>query len=547
MTGPVDRRQFLGLVAAGAAGVAGCSVVDRDGPETVTPVDVPDAQGVTRTTVGGPVPGPGDWMRSVDGPLGVRRPSLVRLETGPRVLAVAPTRYRTIGGFVVAVRLVGTASDESPARLQALLYNRTGQTSRAQLDRLAPFGAVIPRAAYEPPVGESPTDERGASLVLVPTQAHDFVDASVPVTRGPDGYWHAADTSVGASVPETVTLDAEGYVTGEFFVCAGPEAQGLRRGRYRFTTSATGTADDGPPTVVVWNPAKPGPRRPSAFDGAPAPSIRPGGPVEWFHRTDRTSARYLLPETERVSLPALQFFHLVNRGSIWRSGRLNLFKRVDDLASGASSSAGDGASGGREWYHVGPRPGVHLRRGFGGIQPVQPDGVADFPVWLTQDRPDRPVGRAIGYLGGGEYAFVVVPPATELPWHGARVTVEAPELTPRPQPDVRVERDGSTVVVTDSRVTGPADASAVAVAHRVGRVEGRRLIPEQVMGQYGFGRALWNTLPLFEPGVDTVEYYAEGTLQTPPLAPVIDELLVFEGTTIRLSVEDGAAFVSPSK
>jgi nitrous oxide reductase accessory protein NosL len=524
------RRDLLSVLAAGTAGLAGCSLAgDSEPTETVTPAEIPAADrtpiGGRTTTTGGP---PDQSHRFEEWVSNRNSPVLTDFETSQRTLALAPLGFDTRDGLTFAVRIAGTATADRPARMQALLYNANSFEKTVRLGRFPLLGRTIPTGRYRNPVsGARAPDALDGRLVLVPTSNHELVDRTVPVERGPDGTWHA-DLHPG-DYPQggRVTISPSGGVLAEYAVTSGRSEGPLVPGRYAFAGSTVTDAPDPllPVVATVWPTDEPGPQIASAFDPSVDPQFERGESVTWFHQADRSAERYLLPQVEALDLPAQLTARLVNRTDEWYAGSPSLYKR----------------DGGR-WHDLGmwgPAERYLVARTERRIEPqdVQPTGIARFRLSLSHGHPANPA-TGIGYLGGGRYAFVVdVPQADER--HGALLDIKAPEVTAWPEHGVAVARDGATVTVTDPLVQDGADAALTVVAERVDADPTTYVIDEQVMGRYG--AAVRNTLTVFEDGVETVRYHSADSVRTVSFARLREQTVRFDDVTARLSVERSGA------
>jgi len=299
----MNRRSLLALLAGGSAALAGCSFAEDAGP-SVTPAalddDTESVTGVPRTTADEETPKTDDGASPPDHLLGVA--NVGSLAAGERRVAF-PFRYRSDDAARVELQLLRAADADGP------LTNADPWTNTVRLRWLPPFGN---------PYGQPPVDafdrrlpvarERGydTALAFAPT-TDDGLASSVPaLERDEEGYWRLAGT--GTWLPETVELDAEASVTGEFALVGHPEGTGRPTGTYRWARPGDAVA------VHVWDGASPGPDDPSRFAGASVPDLPRDGPTYWFHGADAETTAFLRPDAERVAAPARLDVAMHNRG-----------------------------------------------------------------------------------------------------------------------------------------------------------------------------------------------------------------------------------------
>lgn len=501
------RRHLLGLLAAGASGLGGCSGFGEEENPTVTPYEVPT---VTRTIPGSAATPerraparPEQWDTSDPA-------DVVTFQTGPRTLAAGPLRYEPGKKTVVTLRVAETASADGPALIQALLFNSRGTHWNVPLDRFPPFSTTALQGAYAPPVdAPAETTEHAEGLVLVPAPGHELTEREFTIKRGPQGYWHVDEDISGRVLPEEVEMGSMTGFIGEYWVLGSRGTSGLEPGRYHFGTDESTQKL----TLTLWDSDHPGPNRDSRFGDERQPEFDVGQDIQWFHRADGSTSRYLLPDRERLSLPTTLSARLCNRGEQWITGQPSLYKRVED-----------------QWFRVG------ITRVLGGLHgagpPIRPDGTVEYAIALAHGPAQVATGPSIGHLGGGRYALVAWTQSVRAQY-GMRFDVDAPAVTARPEKQVSVSRNGDTVIVADPELNGPEDIGATAIARRTDG-PARQLIPEQVMGL--FGATTRNTLPLFERDVETVRYHSTSRLPSTPVAFSDDWTVRFGGVTADLTV-----------
>lgn len=473
-----SRRGVLGLL--GAAVLAGCSGADPGGERdtsTVTAAPLPASTPTPRDRRVGGTDSPG--TRSLDAPW-YDRTATTTLSTPGLTVAFHP-RPTGRSGLVGGGRFAGPGTADRPARLVLALAN-TGDRP-----------VSVP---HVPVAGRLVTPGDGARALLLPVPAAG--DGGSGDIRF-DGYWRArrpADT--GRSV--TVSPGAVGSLG--YYLVAGPSGPALPVGTYAFTTRFGWRF-----TLGVWRTDAPGPADGSRFVGVDVPGLPGGGPTSWFHGADRTTAVYLRPAVERVSL---------SDGAATLS--LALFNHAPTTLVGNPLAYELLKLHGGSWYPVvpdrTPNPRSHL-----------PTGASlEKRLELRHGAPTDPDdGVSVGHLGGGRYAA-----RFGMHWPGAPrqyaalVDVDAPTLELSPSPTLRVSGAGTAHPVgwldPDGRLF-----EAVVTATRTDRDPDRTVVAEQVMHD----PVLRNTLSLFGQTTEIVELHTQDD--------VADRLLSQRGT-LRVSL-----------
>lgn len=444
------RRHLLGLFAAGASGLAGCSVFDDDETlDQVTPASVPTA---TRTPFRTIQPG-----RTVDS----QRSDVVRSAALDRTYAAMVDGVRPRASLDIdrSVRFAAAATARHPTRLAGSLHNRSDTELRVNLST-DPLFAAVPQTA--------PVDgEQADALVLVPTRNHEKGLRSPPIERAENGRWRLGQPPEGALVDDAAVTLAPGDTLGyEYWLVGRHDGTGFPTGRYVFGETEH-------LTVSTWVTSRPGPAASSTFVEPDPPPLTRLGEVEWFHEAGPGSETYLVPGAEQVELPESVSYRLVNRGMAVAGTRWLLLKRA----------------GGR-WFDVTP-PDRPRYRGLLRL--------GDRETW-TLALSHGASTDGVGWLGGGRYAFVVDVGYSDAVY-AALLSVDAPERTVVPEADLSVEREALRVTVTHhSWSESLVERPGTVILRRYNGEPDRRLLPEQVMRR----PALRNTLPFAGPDVERI-------------------------------------------
>lgn len=425
---------------------------------------------------------PGDEPDHPEPPAGRRSASVIDLQTVNRTYAFSPTSRYTSDDGQLQFAFAAPATGERPAVLRAWLTNENPYENTFDVRDLP----VVGRATSRNPRPFTRRFGGGTyrhELVVAPTPENALADGTPAVERDAGGLWRASRLDEWAS--ETVTLDANERVFGEYYVVGHPDGGGLGRPTGVYEFRGAGDADF---QIGVWRTDSPGPTESSRFDGRNVPSIG-DGTTAWYHDATATSTSYLEPDSERGRLPEQVRFTMVNTSrSALQCGHWNLYK-VD----------------GGEWFHVAPY--VHtadcrlLAPGRAKIYTLN----AYHGEALGSIGSGR-LGTSVGWLGAGTYAMVAGY-AADADRSGALVELTGEARTVVPTADVTATRDGTTVRVERTRATehddesAEGETSATLVLERVADAD-RRLIAEQVMRDRF--RGLRNTLAFAEEGVETV-------------------------------------------
>lgn len=498
----MHRRALLGSLAAGAAGLAGCTLSTDDAARS-------NSTGTSQTTNGDPAAT--ETTTAADDPQRPEAPaSVVDLETGPRTYALRPTSIHTDDRARVALWFDRTATPDHPARVRGWLENANSFENTFRVEWIPAVGRTYSRN----PEGYA----HEARLHFAPTENNALADAVPDVVRDDSGYWRVAD--LGSWMRDTVRLEPGERVALEYVLVGEPGMPGRPLGTYEFR------GRDLTASVTVWNTNSPGPEGESRYAGRSLPEFDGDRTVKWYHSADRTTTAFVRPSTESIELDGRIDFEMVNHSrEVLRCGHWNLYKLVDG-----------------EWYHVAPtfhnddchglRPGATERwslRAFNGD--AVPCGHDDHGHdSLTQ-----------GHLGGGEYAVVAGygHPADES---ATLFELVGDPATLKPTDDATIRRDGDTAIVTTDRYGDgehPPDAT-FAVARTDAADE--RVIAEQVMesGRFGVGgRGLRNALAAMTPDVGRVvlrtDEYAFGSDLREPGAT---RRIRFRGQAYEITRED---------
>ncbi len=384
----------------------------------------------------------------------------------------------------MALQFARTGTADHPPAVAVSLTNDNDFANTFRLDWLPPFGRHGSRNPHR--LGR-PRDRYEAAyratLYFVPTAAHPLVDDPPSVERDTDGIWRLADApNTGEWGPEQYRLAPGETLRGEYALVGHPDGAGTGRptGVYEFR----GESDL---RLAVWDTDRPGPTTDSRFAGTDLPPVgrtREGEsvPTAWVHDADATTPSYVLPETERATLPeGIEFAFVNSSREPTQCGHWNLYKLVDG-----------------EWFHV--APSVHTAD----CRLVRPGGTKtwDLHAYPGEAIPSYGDQTTVGFLGGGRYG-VVAGYGHATPQSGALVELVGPPVEVVPTEDVEASRDGTTVTVTAPQygdAEHPPDASLVVT--RTDADPETRLIPEQVMRRRY--RGLRNTLSCFDSETERV-------------------------------------------
>ncbi|WP_135303832.1 hypothetical protein [Haloarcula amylovorans] len=491
------RRALLTSLAAGVAGVAGCSfgVGETDEVSSITPADRPTPDSstthspATATNSGGDPPRPETLTR------------VINLETGPRTYALDSWIHAPDGGQI-ALWFDRTATPSHPARLRGWFQNGTDAETTFTLGEIPMVGQIHGR-----PPAEHDEDD---ALHLAPTPNNDLARRVPAVVRADSGYWRADE--VGPWMVRTARLGPGEWARLEFELVGSPGMRGRPTGTYRF---------GGDTSLNVWDSNSPGPSVNSRFAGRSVPTFPSGGQVQWYHEAGPGTAAFVRPSTERLELNGRVDFEMVNHSrETLQCGHWNLYKLVDG-----------------EWFYVAPRMHTDDCRG------LPPGGTKQWSLWASQGDPIacgddcKNGGLSQGYLGGGEYA-AVAGYGHPVPQSGALVELRGDPVSVEPTPDAIAQRDGATVTVTtDQFDDGQHPPDGTLTLERTGTAT-ERLIAEQLMAGTGagVGRGLRNTLPFLTDETDRV------VLRTD--AHVVDNVVGYDEQNRRFTVRGEAYVVS---
>ncbi|PSQ45097.1 hypothetical protein BRD14_00150 [Halobacteriales archaeon SW_5_68_122] len=456
----MKRRRFL--ATSGIALLGGCTFGDFGGSPTETPTATPVPSDESTGTPSGE---PGDEPSVTADELRERR--VVEFETAP--LTVALYGRRRINGRVTATYGISEpATAESPAVVHALVENGGGFERTVALRRIPGF--------WNPPSTRG--EDGGGTVYLAPTENHDLAESVPEVRRDEAGRWRLANDGR-EWLPERLTLEPDEAVLGEYYLVASDDADDspLVADEYRFLYQGEGF------TVSAWETDAPGPEEGSTFEDPQVPPLPNAETMAWYHEADARAEVYLQPSEERVEAPACIEFELHNRSGERIAGNpydWTLYKLDDG-----------------EWFRIAP---WFVNQPLARIPPGNSD---ESELSLFHGEPMAcEDGRGVGHLGGGRYAYRVGF-GREGETHAALLDLEAPAVSPTPDDDAEIERDGDEVVVTTpvwNDEEHPPDAELV--FERTDRDPDRRLVAEQLFRRPM--RGYRNALPLFEDGVEQV-------------------------------------------
>lgn len=465
----MDRRRFLAALAAGTTTVAGCSSSASEQTPTITPADVP---GTAETETPPETPEDGED----DPPFGRSLATVVDFETIERTYALAPASYRSSDAATVELEFVETATADHPARVRGRLRNAASWSNTFRLDQTPPFGSHGFTGGVQGPDREL---TYRSNLVFAPTEANEVAERVPEVERAADGTWRLAGDIGGQWNPETLRLDADESVRGEWYLVGRAEGveEGRLTGQYEFRTG------DIDLTATVWKTNHPGPDGNSRFAGRDVPPLPNSENVGWYHEADPGTPAYLDPSAERAVLPSALTVTLRNYTHDALTGNSWTLYKLDD---------GD-------WYTIGPWMHTAVLRAIppGGRQEYELHAFGGEPVPCDG-------GLSVGYLGGGVYAFESM--YGRESGHGsfaALVELSGPPVAVTPSENATAERDGSTVRVEwPHRQELPRATLTVERTDSTGGEDVERLLGEQVMRRRE--RGLRNTLGFLGDGVDKV-------------------------------------------
>ena len=381
-----------------------------------------------------------------------RQPEAIDFETGPRTASLVPPSYGNDCGATVTLEWVSTATNDGPAVLWATLTNRNEFRAKFRTRSLPPFDRV------------SSSMLRGAehsyeqSIYLAPTEGHPLVDEAPEYERRAGGHWHA--TEVPPKQPESLWLDPDESVVGEYYLLGHREGDDITPGQYHFDNPQDGFR------IAIWNSAAPGPTDESKFAGAELPSLPRNDATAWYRDADPETEMYLQPSAEEAVVPGRLDFEFRNRSHADVRGNpleWHLYKLHDG-----------------EWFRIAPdetlQPLTHLFPG-------------DTKSYALRAFHGEAVpcddGYEVGHLGGGRYAFEIGVWRDTVPAAAFDLLGDPVEVTPG-EAITAVERDGDSLFATSSRGDSSGEYSRLA-RYTLARVDSvpadadpERLIAEQV-------------------------------------------------------------------
>ncbi|SFL25004.1 hypothetical protein SAMN04487950_3044 [Halogranum rubrum] len=422
--------------------------------------------------------------------------------------------YGTEVGALVSLEWLSTATDESPARLRATLANQNEYRTKFQTHRLPPFEHGTYARLRR-------TGEAASSLHLVPVEAHPLTDEPPEYERRPSGHWHLV--GVPPKQPDSLWLEPEESVTGEYYLLGGRDDDGVSNGRYEFGNAQF--RRDGF-TIVLWDTDEPGPTGSSRLEGTSFPSFADSDasffsedwPMSWYHEADATTEVYLEPSAEEAVIPGRIDFTLTNYSadSVYGNPQACHLLKFDD----------------GEWYSI--EPSVLVQPGH----TLYPGGTRTDALRVFAGDPVRcDDGVDVGDLGGGRYAFSVG--AYDEQVYAAVFDLLGDPLTVTPTDAVEViARDDDTVTARSSR-GDPDDEYARYGTYTVSRVaddypEVTRYVPEQVVRRQPLRDAL-GLLLTYDVSTATVEAY---TLDNPLFGVMETTYFRYESGTYRISTAE---------
>ncbi|UPW01984.1 hypothetical protein M0R88_07780 [Halorussus gelatinilyticus] len=434
-----------------------------------------------------------------------KQPEVVDLRTGPRTASLVSTGYGVETGAGVQLEWVATATGDSPAVLRATVTNLNEFRTKFRTSSLPPFARVNLARLREPQHSEA------EGIYLAPTEENPLVEESPGYERRENGHWHA--TEVPPEQPESLWLDPDESVVGEYYLLGHPDEADVAPGRYHFGSPSEGFS------IAVWDTDAPGPNVDSQFAGADFPPLPDADAMAWYHEADATTEVYLEPSAEATVVPGRLDFEFVNRSHEVVEGN-PLEWHLYELSDG-------------EWYRVAPEmtplPATHLYPGN-----TRTDALRVFygePVPCED-------GHDVGHLGGGRYAFTVgmddgVTHAVAFDLLGDPVAVTPSDAI------VSVERDGDSLTATSARGdpdeewSRPATYTLARVDTPPADAEPRRLIAEQVLRRDRLRDAI-GLLREHDAEAVTIREYDSGQ---PPFGVDEPYFVAYDGDAYRIATE----------
>ncbi|WP_252699965.1 hypothetical protein [Natronosalvus vescus] len=515
------RRRFLAGMAGASATLAGCTALGNgDDPSDRAPYGSADPDWIDD---GDDVDANGDEEPPDDegseGPTVslFDEPTVVDFETAPLTAAVIDGSTFTADGLAVAVDFERPATAASPATLTATVANQHSFEQTFRSRRL--------------PGLDSPTmlrrrDPDRHVVFLAPTPEHPFAETTPTYDRDENGRWRLESTT-GEWFPETITLDPEETVVGEYVLLGHPDSTepAIGAGRYRIGRG------DGGFTIACWSSERPGPETTSTFEGVTVPSLPDDQPdpsvpetgesdentgTRWFHEATPETAVFLEADTESITAPGSITFSLVNHGRDTLQGNpyhWRLYKLVDG-----------------RWLPIEP---------WGWPMPMGRLSPGDVHESTLACYAGEPVAcdhaRSVGHLGGGRYAYTAgYSGGAESNAHAAIFDLEAPAVAVDLEDDAVVDRRDEKTVVTLPEYGEGRQPATMTVTHSSDDPD-QQLLPEQLYRQPF--RSLRNTLPAFESGVQTVHLRADRNVVGQPFreADTDAHTIRYEDTVFEVS------------
>jgi len=458
----MNRRAVLsGATTAALYGLAGCVDGAPDAANSTADEPTTDEPGSDE-----PRTPEADFWQPVDDLPAFQEPTVVDFETASLTAAVVGRGRRTDDGFTVGLDFRRGATADAPATLVATVANTKPFEQPLELRRLGPL---------ESPSLARMTEGNRTTVYLAPTAAHPLAETVPTAERDADGRWRLTDLQ-DDWYPETVTVEAETGFVAEYHLLGHhlDDEPPIGPGRYRFSR-------DDRMAIVTWLTDEPGPDGESELADHEPPGLPGDQETSWYHESMPSTERFLQPDTEAVEPPARIGFEFVNRSRESLSGNPHYW-RLYKLY-------------GEEWLPITP---------WEWIQPaaeLTPGDRANTELGVYHGSAPATGGRTAGFLGGGRYAYTGgFDTATEQ--YAALFEVGAPPLDIGIESAAEIRRSGATTVVelpNHAEARRPATFSVTLVPD--GEPD-REVIPEQ-LPRRPF-RALRNTLPAFDGGVDTV-------------------------------------------
>ncbi|MDY7083294.1 MAG: hypothetical protein SXQ77_13035, partial [Halobacteria archaeon] len=304
---------------------------------------------------------------------------------------------------------------------------------------------------------EAEHESSESSYYLVPASDHSLATRVPEVKKNDAGVWRIKEKI--ECVPRSVKLDVNRYIQEKFYLVTDHSTENIPIGDYSFSSGDHLSSEN--VVISVWDASSPGPQKPSELKDIAVPDLPDSGNTNWYHNSDETTEVYLHPEEEILTFPNEIEISLINHSNnqIRKRGT-----SVNKLHEG-------------NWFTIETSANT-----LETPPPIYP-GEHESWKWGCKNNCQTKYGNGL---------YAILSDAGDQNY-AALIRIKGSSIKIKPDPGLKREEDGGSLIVTSPKYTENSDGSGKLSIQQI-EEEGEQIIAEQIVRI----QSLKNTIPFLD-------------------------------------------------